>query len=232
MKDQSRVYSKFATPTIQKVMSTLKDNAKIAEYRQAMFQMGLELGNRIIKQNPTCKYYYLVCTVEDADFLAKGVMQCFLNNNKTFNIACFWNSRETTKNGVWRISPIVRKYVEPYSPPKNAKGQMVIVKSLISGACVVKTNIKEVISTISPKKIIVTAPVMHKEAREKLENEFDSKTIKIFDYIYFATDSEKKNDIVKPGIGNVYKLLGYGNKDKKNLHTPIVIKERRATYSS
>ncbi|MDD4974459.1 MAG: hypothetical protein PHY93_08910 [Bacteriovorax sp.] len=225
-----RIYSKLVNPKIRSLMKSLNDDAKTPEYRFSMFQLGLELGNEIVSQNPKTKYFYLVCTVEDADFLAKGIMESFNINNKAFNLACFWNSREKTKNKLWSISPVIRKYVEPYSPPKNSKGKMVIVKSLISGSCVVKTNIKEVIDRISPQKIIVTAPVMHKDARSKLEKEFDKKTVDKFDYVYFATDYNKENDYVRPGIGDVYKLLGLGNQVVKNKYTPLVVKERRSAY--
>ena len=146
-----RVYSKYTTKKTKEMLIYLTKKITVQEYKISMFWVGMELGKKIISNNPKEKYFYIVSTVEDADFLAKGVMECFKLNNKGFNIACFWNSRETTSDNE-RISPVIRRYIEPYSPPGKAKGQVVILKSLISGACVVKTNIKEIIEKINPKK--------------------------------------------------------------------------------
>lgn len=230
MSAKIRTFSKFANSTTKTLLEQLAKTKIVPKYRQSMFLMGLELGNKILAANPKCEYFYLVCTVEDADFLAKGIMECFNINNKKFNFACFWNSRERAGE-MGRISPVIKRYVEPYSPAKGKKGQMVIVKSLISGACVVKTNIKEVINKINPEKIFVAAPVMYKDAAKKLEQEFEKDIIKKFEYIYIAKDYKKTDKgFVEPGVGDVYKRLGFKDQATKNKYIPIVVKERRASY--
>jgi hypothetical protein len=231
MKNTGRIFSKFANDKIKVLLNTLSKKNSPDEYRDSMAAIGSELGKAIMSQNPKCKYFYIVCTVEDADFLARGMIESLSAKNIKFNLACFWNSHETTGK-IGSISPVIRKYIEPYSPPKNGSSGLVILKSIISGSCVVKTNLKEIIEKIRPKEIIVTAPVIHEDSIKKLEAEFDKEIVKKFKFVYFATDSKKTKDgMVKPGVGgDVYKLLGFKTQNVKNKYTPKVVKERREAY--
>lgn len=227
IKKQGRVFVSGISREVKELLSKLNDKQEVVEYKKNMFLIGMKMGEQILVREPRCKYFYIVCTVEDADFLAKGIMETLKLNNVGFNMACFWNSRETAGE-LGRISPVLRKYVEPHISMPNAR--MIVVKSLISGSCVVKTNIKEMVNEIKPKKIYIAAPVIHKDAKNKLKSEFNDSTIKKFDFIYYATDSEKIKGIVRPGLGNVYKQLGLKNQTYKNKHTPLVVQERRSYY--
>ena len=106
---------------------------------------------------------------------------------------------------------------------------IIIVKSIISGACVVKTNLTNLIQEVEPEKIFVVAPVIHIQAPEKLEKEFPQAIVSKFNYIYFAEDSEKQADgILIPGIGgDVYQRLGFENQIEKNKYITLLIKQRR-----
>jgi hypothetical protein len=232
MKTVNRKFTKQASKEDRFIISKLSDKSNISSYKKNMFLLGMNLGNLIVRKNPNVKYFYLVCTVEDADFLARGIIESLKLNDKLVNISCFWNSRETAGT-IGRISPVIRKYVEPYNPPKGVPGTLIVVKSLISGACVVKTNIKEIISNVNPENIIIAAPIMHKDAKKKLEKEFDKDIVQRFKYYSFATDNEKSDEgLVLPGLGNVYKLLGLKDQKTKNRHTPLTVKERRSFYLS
>ena len=105
-----------------------------------------------------------------------------------------------------------------------------MVKSVISSACVVRTNITEMVHEHAPKRIIVVAPVMYTKARAGLEAEFDKAIAKTFEYVWFAEDDERKEDgEIVPGIGgSVYELLGVGTKDTKNQYTPELVRQRRS----
>jgi hypothetical protein len=43
---------------------------------------------------------------------------------------------------------------------------LIVVKSIISGACVVKTNLKNLIQDIEPQSISIVAPVMYSNSQE------------------------------------------------------------------
>ena len=169
MSTTSRKFTRHASEEIKKVISTLKDGQKMPTYKASMFKLGLDLGSKVILSRPRGRYFYIVCTAEDADYLAKGIMQTLSFHNKTFNIACFWNQREQLVERIGKISPAIRKYIED---PQNERTTMVVVKSLISGGCVVKTNTQEIIERINPSKIIITAPIISKDAKSKLKEEF------------------------------------------------------------
>ena len=106
---------------------------------------------------------------------------------------------------------------------------MIIVKSIISGACVVKTNLTRVISFAKPKEIFVVSPVII-GAEDRLAREFPEEVSSKFKFVHFATDTEKDADgeNIRPGIGgSVYELLRLGDGHSKNNYMPSIVKQRR-----
>lgn len=207
-------------------LSSLKGD--INSYREKMRSLGEHLANGILGKLNSDKVedICVICTVEDADFLARGVieeLEAHGLGQKTHMI-CLWNER-VQRDGI-SISPVLRSYEEEFI---NRKASVfIIVKSIISGACVVKTNLTRAISTVTPERIFVASPVMLTGAENRLAREFSEEIGRKFEFVHFATDSEKVGEEVIPGIGgSVYKLLGLGNSSTKNKYVPEIVKERR-----
>jgi hypothetical protein len=211
------------------------DSSSPQDYQAAMFGLGQELGAAIAtKIHATDAKIYLACTAEDADFLVLGILASL--EVKGFNpaIACFWNQRVNPFDiADIQIAPIIRKYKEPIDKQVDL---LIVVKSIISGACVVKTNLKNLIQDIEPQSISIVAPVMYIGAEQKLKDEFDRSIYEKFDFLYFARDDERKPDgEVVPGVGGmVYdsltetlrERLGFNGQDGKNSHMPKIVRER------
>jgi hypothetical protein len=200
-------------------------------YKKAMFRIGLNLGNALLDQiNSDQASVYLACTVEYADFLAKGILQSLETRIRNLSFACFWNQHFAPfEMEDLKVAPILRKYQEP-APANESVNYLIIVKSIISGACVVKTNLADLIQSIDPEKIFIVAPVIHAQAEQKLKNEFYKAVYDKFQFFYFAKDNERtsKGEVI-PGIGgNVYQRLGFEDQDSKNKYIPEIVKKRRA----
>ncbi len=225
-----RAFSPHATPAVRELLQRLADRAPPAEYRQTMLALGRDLGRIVADSLAPSAPLLLVCTNEDADFLARGVLETLQARGlDRVALACFWNDRKkvaSERGPALDTAPIVRRYVEPAEEVEA----FVVVKSVISSACVVRTNITELVYEKSPKRILVVSPVMHAGARAGLEADFEADVAGKFEYVWYAQDDEKKDDgEVVPGIGgSVYELLDVGNKETKNQHTPELVRERRA----
>jgi len=218
----SRQFSGYTTEAGRSNLSKLADFSTNSEdYSSSLYLLGKELGT-VLAEQITDKNICVACTVEDADFLAKGIIDSLSVLSSDISLACFWNQRQQALS----IAPIIKKYREP---AVNNAQVLVIVKSIISGACVVKTNLTNLIQDIEPTSIFIVAPVMHEDAQEKLNREFPNIISDKFNYIYFAVDDEKQvdGDLV-PGIGgNVYQRLGFKDQNDKNKFIPKLVKERR-----
>lgn len=109
-----------------------------------MYELGSRLGDTLaskIKATASSKEVCIACTVEDADFLAKGLLDELDQRLQVkVKFACFWNKSTIEPFGMeqFEIAPIIKTYKEPVS---DSHCVLVIVKSIISGACVVATNI-------------------------------------------------------------------------------------------
>ncbi|BAZ14340.1 hypothetical protein NIES4071_61830 [Calothrix sp. NIES-4071] len=109
-----------------------------------MTQLGNSLGEYILDQIDSQESdVYLASTVEDADFLAKGILTSLENRLSQVAFACFWNQRFSPfEIEDLKVAPIFKKYQEP---TKGKVKYLIVVKSIISGACVVRTNLVNLI---------------------------------------------------------------------------------------
>ena len=225
----SRHYSPHNTPHTQQLLATLANKqVSPAEYRQAMTSLGESFGDIFLRKIPRNQpSIYLASTVEDADYLAKGVLSRLETRYQAISFACFWNQRFSPFDiPDLQVAPILKKYQEPTQSKVN---YLIIVKSIISGACVVKTNLANLIQKIEPEQIYVVAPVIYKDAEEKLKAEFEENIYQKFQFFYFARDDERDHSgEVIPGIGGmVYKRLGFDGQADKNKYVPKIVKARR-----
>jgi hypothetical protein len=224
-----RSFQPSATEEVRQLLDRLTDPAEPpAVYRTAMSALGERFVNEYRADLAGIGRLLLVCTNEDADFLARGVLTGLSElGGLSVHVACLWNERETVVGSTTgervEMAPVVRRYVEP-----GDVDAFLVVKSIISSACVVKANITEMVAEFDPERVLIFAPVVLKGAGDRLRNEFDEATASRFEFYWFAEDDEKDGDDVKPGIGGqVYERLGLGTRHDKNRYTPELIKERR-----
>ncbi len=222
----NRQFSDYTTEIGKANLALLANKATDpTTYSQTLYELGRELGQVLsVQVNDKKQNVCVACSVEDADYLAKGVIESLTAASLEVSLACFWNQRQ--KQHGLSIAPIVRKYREPNVD--NAK-ILIIVKSVISGACVIKTNLTHLIQTLQPDNIFVVAPVIHQDAPVKLNLEFPYAIVSKFHYVYFAQDAERQeNGDLIPGVGgNVYQRLGFKDQADKNRFTPELVKNRR-----
>lgn len=230
----AREYTKgLATDPVISLLNKLIDK-RIGkqEYASTLQDLGKILGGVLLDRVGTsAKRITLACTVEDADYLGRGILDVMEKHDKQIFLTVFWNQRfkPNAENGI-AVAPILREFHE-----KGYRDSpiLVIIKSIISGACVVRTNLTKLIEDSNPERIFVVAPVLLKGATKKLDSEFDREISKKFEYLYFAEDSGKNADgDVDPGIGGeIYRRLGFEGQSDKNRYTPEIVRERRRKYS-
>ena len=223
----NRTVSEMVTPRAEDSLNELlKAKGDVPRYQEAMITLGQELGRHISSQLSQTSSVCLVFTVEDADFLARGLLKSISEvvDADNIHVVCFWNKREQL--GGVSVAPIIRRYIEPF----DKVDAVIVLKSIISSSCVVRTNLMEILSKAEPERVFVAAPVMFAGSTEMLEREFSADVAAKFEYVYFAQDEERdpSTNIVNPGIGgNVYELLGFANQEVKNRYTPRLIGERQ-----
>lgn len=229
-----RTYSNLTTDNIKSLLDVLVNRNSVPDtYKDAMTKIGMSLGDAVLsKIDNNQDSIYLACTVEDADYLAKGMLSRLEQRLRSVAFACFWNERFSPFDiDDLQIAPIIKKYQEPTSKTVN---YLIVVKSIISGACVVKTNLTYLIQRINPEKIFIVAPVMYYQAEQKLKNEFDNSIYDKFQFFYFAKDNQRTSEgEVIPGIGGmIYDRLGSLGQEDKNRYVPEIVKSRRSKIAT
>ncbi|WP_429060214.1 hypothetical protein [Aeromonas veronii] len=222
MNATGRKYSDFANDIAKSALNKLLDPmGEASGYRCAMVELGEVLGealNKVIGSKEAC---LVVSTAEDADFLSKGVIDTLSSHDHDTRMAVFWNNHYSIPNG--SIAPIVNRYIQPGYENADA---LVVVKSVISGSCVVRTNILALIDQVKTKKIYILSPVMHINSKDALSSEFPEEISEKFEFIYFAEDEKKSSDgEVVPGIGGqIYERLDIKDQPAKTGYVPELVK--------
>ena len=199
-------------------------NTNVEEYRRAFRVLGEELGKVLAyeyKSTPAARTMF-VCASEDADWLATGVESGFGKGELKKSV--YWSSREVVHinedGSKVEISPIEKAYEEPIEDCEL----LVIVKSIISTSCVVKTQLTRLIGKLSPRQIAILAPVMYKDGIPNLMREFPEEINRKFHFVTFAIDDERVGSEVVPGIGGmVYPRLGLVDIETKNHYIPEMV---------
>lgn len=219
-----RKYPERLSASARQLVDELPSVKNVARYRAVMTELGQELALDVFPRFASVKDIVLICTNEDADFLARGLLDGLQAQGCEPALVCFWNDRVSLSVDDAR-APIVRRYVEQTKPART----FLVVKSIISSSCVVRTNISELVYDLNPQDIFVLAPVILKGAQDRLESEFEPGIAARFKYAWFAEDDEsKENGEVIPGVGgSVYELLGIGDSKSKNSFVPELVRERR-----
>jgi hypothetical protein len=228
----SRLLTEHSTDNIKRLLDCLTESSTATEaYRSAMYQLGLALAPIIGKKAGNGDELVVACTVEDADYLAKGIVDGSEDSEvfSSIRLVCFWNTRVSTGER-WtddNASPIVKRYREPLSKDKHHL--LVVVKSIIASGCTVRTNMTNLMSDLhADDNIIIAAPVLLEGADCEIEREFPRYSNR-FEFLYFAVD-DKTNSLgeVLPGIGgDVYKRLDV----TKNI-IPEIVKTRRLRFAA
>jgi hypothetical protein len=212
---------------IDDLLNAIADrDTSIEDYRASFYSIGKELGLifRNILPNQYDETTLLACASEDADWLANGFMNGI--GNPMLPLAVFWGVRKKLSNGV-DVTSIVRTYRDDL---KSQCENLIIIKSIISSSCVVKTQLLRLISDITPNAIYIIASVMYKDAENNLCMDFPREISSKFKFITFAIDDEinEQKEII-PGVGGmVYPRLGLGNESQKNSYMPKIIINRMA----
>jgi len=225
----ARVLENSVDEKINSLLDKLVDpKTKSKEYAQVMYALGNELGLLLLQKIDASKdKIALASTVEDADFLGKGIIDVLEQNGKKVLLTVFWNKRfkPNEENNI-TVAPIIKEF---HDEGYRNVDTLIIIKSIISNSCVVRTNLTKLIEEVNSGQIFIAAPVLLRGAINNLEGEFDDEIVKRFDYLYFAEDDKKNKDgFVDPGIGgDVYKRLGFESQNKKNRFIPQIVRERR-----
>ena len=220
----ARVFQNLNFENENKVKSSLKaladKNTNVDDYRHAFYLLGVCLGELLKKEGKVSENNcHLVCASEDADWLAQGVLEGA--SIMGADLSVYWSSRHViSTTPKIEITPITREYNSKLEP----RDFLIVVKSIISTSCVVKTQISHIFDNISPKHVYVIAPVMFKDAENSLKNEFPQNISDLFKFYTFAIDSDSdENGVISPGVGGmVYPRLGVD----KNTYIPSIIRMR------
>lgn len=207
----------------QALTQLIMPNVDSAKYRIAFSELGFELGILIAKRYPELGNVLLVCASEDADWLAKGLIDGL---HQDIGLAVLWSNRITiSQNPKIEVSEINKSYVDMEG---DSCDTMIVVKSIISTTCVVKSQLNYLVKRVNPQRIIIASPVMFVSAKDSLMKEFPSSVSSKFQFLTFAIDDVRDDDgVVLPGVGGiVYPKLGLGNQVEKNLYMPQIVKDR------
>lgn len=222
----NRAYSDIASEDAKQHLNNLLNNTHNVEaYRESMVALGGLLVSSFVENLNNQDECLLVSTAEDADYLLKGVADLLRSRSLTTKLAVFWNNHYQVPGTQQSVAPIVQKFIEPGA---DRVKNIIIVKSVMSGSCVVRTNMLSLLSQVkTAENIFILAPVVHANSEQSLKKEFPAEISEKFNFVYFAKDEEKAEDgEVIPGIGGqIYELLGLQKQPALTGYMPSIVEK-------
>lgn len=106
----ARKYAEWINPEREQLLSKLIDlDTDSTQYAETMYRLGLEFGKIILDKVGSIATITLACTVEDADYLGRGMLDVLERESKVF-LTVFWNKRLNAGNdGALSVAPIVKE---------------------------------------------------------------------------------------------------------------------------
>lgn len=213
---------KISDTSIRLLLDELITSSNSDEYRDTFYKIGIKLGE-VLKDKLTgaSTPIALACTSEDADWLAKGIIDTI---DAKVDLCVYWSVRlkfgNDNDDNPLEYSDIVKSYEEIDGESKT----LIITKSIISSSCVVRSQIMRLVSKYKFEKIYIVAPVMYKDAEPNLRQEFPENICNLFEFISFAIDNDLDDKgCVSPGIGgSVYDNLDVDSR----LYYPNILNTR------
>lgn len=157
----------------------------------ALFQMGQQLATSLCQRLSGNAKCLLVSSAEDADYLGKGVWET-LNQTHRVKTAVFWNHYYRLQNGV-SVAPVVHKFLEQGYQQTN---ELVVVKPVASGSCLLRTHILEVIEQVQVKHIYILSPVMFSQSERALRKELPDRISRKFRFLTLLCDPPQEGEKV------------------------------------
>lgn len=188
-------------------------------YRCTFYNIGTKLSEILNNElSASSEPIALACASEDADWLAKGIIDKL---SYPVDLCVYWSNRRNLGTDFNSNSIEYAEIEKSYEEISDDSKTLIITKSIISSSCVIKSQIMRLVSRHDFEKIYIVSPVLYKDAQKNLEDEFPEKVYDLFNFIYFAIDEDKdENGWVKPGIGgSVYKNL---NVESRTYYPDIV----------
>lgn len=200
---------KFNTtsPKVEKLLQDLLCSCDHESYRHTFYSIGVELASILNERIVDAESVALACASEDADWLAKGIVDNF---RSSLDLCVYWSKRHNlgldSENNLLEFAAIEKSYEEIHQNVDT----LIITKSIISSSCVIKSQIMRLTSKYDFNKIYIVSPVMYKDAEVNLREEFPESIYQLFEFIYFAIDEDKddKGWVIHGIGGSVYEKLG------------------------
>jgi hypothetical protein len=185
----------------------LLENAWFAEpgpaFSEVMYDCGQALAAILLESLQEAPRKVCVMTpAEDADGIAKGVVDHLKGHGVDAYLLCLWNQLSTPFVGGEMVAPILRKYAQD---GYDECDQLIAVQSFLGDSTVLKTNITAHFDKLKPQVVHVLAPAMHTKLQETLNRQFPESIHERFRFYTFVYDSDldAATGELRPGIGGL-----------------------------
>lgn len=229
MNDMTRKYAKDIDESIKEHLQLLiNEHTTVRQYQAAFTDLGKYLAKQVNLKIRSCENspVTVVLTAEDADYLGKGFVEEFKKiSQREIYLVCFWNDHKQISTGEQNksIAPPISEYLQPGYEKSNI---LIVLKSVISGSCVVRLNILSLYNRMENiSDIHVVSPVVLEQADTALKSNFPNDFSSKIQFTWFAQDDQKADyGEVLPGIGGqIYEKLGLRGKPLEIKYIPRTI---------
>lgn len=193
-------------------------------YRTAMYALGKALGLVFCKyQTVADRSVYIGTPAEDADYLARGMIDTLVDAGAEVRFACYWTAPRKDGPLAFTKAPLItREYKDPF--PEYID-HLIAIRSSIARAYTAKFSLDYFADDANYCRSHIIAPVMWSSAWHDIteNSNLDKQAPMVWT---FALDEDEGDDLNAGVGGDVYRRLELGPDDMRHALLPTIVHER------
>lgn len=197
----SRVFCFPEAHDSRRLLNNVLHAQRGAAFQKEMYDCGQALAAEVlVRIGKTPGQICVMTPAEDADGIAKGVVDHLQSFGIEVRLLCLWNHPVKVFEEGIQVAPILRTYS---APGFDESEHLIAAQCVVGDPTVLKTNLTAHMQKIDPQQVHVLAPTMSAEVKNRLRSEFPASLYERFQFHAFAYDKEldEVTGELKPGIG-------------------------------
>lgn len=196
--------------------------------RNAGFSFGNMLGLDVHGPAQVC----VVCSAQDADCLARGVIDALVEQGQgaRVRLLCTWS--EPLQAAGLQLNCIVKQYCEPLDPVPTV---FVVLSGFWREGSAGLTNLFRALSYTTPERVVVAGLAADGQAFDNMLNEVPpsvrDKVEPRFGALYPNMQAQERECLLH-AEQSLYASMGFAQPNAANKHIPDLVKERRRLVSA
>lgn len=201
-----------------------------AQTQAVMHNAGFSFGNMLDLDKSDNAQVCVVCSAQDADYLARGVIDSLVEQGRAerVRLLCTWS--EPVQAAGLQLNCIIKQYCEPLEPAPTI---FVVLSGVWREGSVGLTNLFRALSYTAPQRVVVAGLAVDGHAFASMLDELPpavrGKVERLCSQLYPSMTPVEREHLLH-AEKSLYASMGFAQPQDAKMCIPALVKERRQRF--